>query len=61
VTVDVDGKQIINWSGDFKRLSHPSDRKKPLPKAMVVGCWDSAFTITKVALTPLGPPGEKLR
>jgi hypothetical protein len=61
VTVEVDGKQIINWSGDFKRLSQPPDRKKPLPKAMVVGSWDSAFTITKVALTPLGQPGEKLR
>jgi len=61
VTVDVDGKQIINWSGDFKRLSHIPDRKKPLPRGMVVGCWDSAFTIIKVALIPLGQAGEKLR
>ena len=61
VSVDVDGKQIINWSGDFKRLAHIPDRKKPLPGGMVVGCWDSAYAITKVALTPYGQQGEKLR
>jgi len=53
VTVTLDGKTMIDWSGDFKRLSMPPDWAVPHPKRLFLGSRLCSFRITKLEVMPL--------
>jgi hypothetical protein len=57
----VNGKSIVDWSGDASTLSFaPRDE---LPEKSVIGlaAWESGFAISKFALTPVTGVGKTIR
>lgn len=61
VRVMLDGKMIINWTGDLKRLSVVGFNTVPNDRALFVSAWASKVTVTKLLLTPLSGQGKALR
>jgi hypothetical protein len=53
VRVSVDGQEIINWAGDFKRLSMHQSWAAPKRNRPFVGAYESAIVIHKLVLTSL--------
>jgi len=52
VKVSVDGRVIIDWKGDARRLSM-NQRNRPMPRpGLSIGAWDSRFLIHAATLTP---------
>lgn len=52
IRVVVDGKAVIDWKGDRKRLSVWEGWTMPDAKAPFLACWGSDIRITKLVLTP---------
>ncbi len=53
VRVAVDGRTIIDWSGDARRLSM-NKRNRPMPRpGLSVGAWDSRFLIHAATLVEI--------
>lgn len=61
VGVRVNGEPVLDWKGDFGRLSVRPDYRINNPGALFVGSWMSTFRITRMTLFPYGPPGRRLR
>jgi hypothetical protein len=61
VRVTVDGREAIQWTGDFGRLSMNRTFDGPNPGALVIGAWESEFTIRRLTLTSFSGQGRKLR
>lgn len=61
VTVAVNGERILDWRGDFKRLSVRPDYRINNSGALFVGAYNSRYRITRLALYPVGPLGRTLR
>jgi hypothetical protein len=62
VKVDIDGKGVLSWSGNYSRLSRspvwqPRDPKAPL----LVGAFGSRYHFSKILLTPVSGQGKPLR
>lgn len=58
VTVRVDGKTIIDWHGDFSRLSMDEKYAVHDAKQLAVGAFNSTFHISKMVLRPLGKESQ---
>jgi len=52
VTVTVDERTIIDWSGSAAALAFPPGWSVTNPKALFLGSWDSVFRIDELTLTP---------
>jgi len=61
VAVTVRGDRILDWKGEFTRLSVRPDYRINNPGALFVGAYNSRFRITRISLYPVGPPGRRLR
>lgn len=61
VGVSVNRRRVLEWTGEFSRLSVRPDYRINNPGALFVGAWMSKFRITRLALYPLGAPGRTLR
>lgn len=61
VSVRVNGKEILDWSGDFGRLAVRGDYRINYPGALFIGSWMSTFRITKLTLLPRSAGGRRLR
>lgn len=61
VVVRVNGEEVLDWQGDFKRLSVRGDYKINNSGVLFIGAWMSRFRITRVTLLPLGTGGLRLR
>jgi hypothetical protein len=60
IVVNVDGTKIVDWRGDFKRLSLFKEWKVPLGNALFVGTF-TQYTISTLELTNLTKGGSYLR
>ena len=61
VAVGVDGRRILDWKGDFNRLSVRPDYRINNPGTLFIGAWMSRFRISRMWLYPLSPGGRRLR
>lgn len=61
IRVSVNGEEILDWKGDFSRLSVRGDYRVNNSGVLFIGAWLSRFRITKMTLTPLSPGGRRLR
>jgi WD40 repeat protein len=61
VKVAVDGKTIIDWKGNYERLTNPGLAKIPDPRAMSIGCYDVIYRFSRLTLTPVSGSGKVLR
>lgn len=61
VTVTVEGRAVVDWSGDFKRLSSAASWAPSNPRAMHLGTFDSEYVFTSISVTPVSGPGRTLR
>jgi serine/threonine protein kinase len=61
VTVIAEGKTIIDWKGNFNRLSLPDGWKVRSPNALFLGAWGSRYHVSKIWLVPVSGQGTVLR
>lgn len=61
IEVTTDGKTIIEWKGDSKRLSFHTDLEVPNKTVLALGTWHTSFAISKLTLTPVTGEGKKLK
>ena len=61
VTVAVNGERVLDWKGDFKRLSVRPDYRINNAGVLFVGAYNSRYRITRVSLYPVGLLGRTLR
>lgn len=61
VTVTVDGKKIIDYKGEYSRLSMDSLFQVPNPQALFLAGWASQSVVTKLTLTKVSGQGKILR
>jgi hypothetical protein len=61
VTVLADGKPIIDWRGNFNRLSLPDGWKVRSPNALFLAAWGSRYHFSRISLVPVTGTGRRLR
>jgi hypothetical protein len=61
VRVVVDGKVVIDWKGDFGRLTAHDQARLPDPRALGIGSYNCEVRYTRVALIPVKGEGRRLR
>lgn len=54
VTVSVDGKPLLDWKADYSRVSIRNVWAVRDKKAIFIGCYNTAYRITKMTLQPAG-------
>ncbi|HLF91871.1 MAG TPA: hypothetical protein VJB14_00270 [Planctomycetota bacterium] len=53
ITVSVDGKKIIDWTGSPAKLSAYRGWAVPEPRALFVGSYESGFRVQNLVLSPV--------
>ncbi len=61
VTVTCDGRELIHWEGDSKRLSLSDYWKTPHDNVLFLGAYDCRYRFHRVTLTPLSGQGKAMR
>lgn len=61
VAVTCDGRELLHWHGDAKRLSLSDYWKTPNEAALFLGAYDCRYRFSRLTLTPLSGEGRKLR
>ncbi len=61
ILATADGKTIIDWKGDVKRVSSSEHYKVPNPKALFLGAWKTGYRFTQVLLTGVSGSGRMAR
>jgi hypothetical protein len=62
VSVQIDGKAVLTWQGNYSRLGPSPVWKARDPKApLLVGAFGSRCQFSKILLTPVSGQGKKLR
>jgi len=61
VTVSVEGRTVIEWKADYRKITPRRPGLVPNPSALFIGDYDTAFRITELWLTPISGSGQKLR
>jgi hypothetical protein len=61
VTLTMDGKVILNWQGNYNRLSQSPVYKAKDSRMMLVGAYESKYHITRMTLVPITGQGKRLR
>lgn len=61
VSVAVDGRGLIDWSGPASRLSLGDYWNTPNTEALFLGAYDCSYRFHRVGLTPLSGDGRRLR
>ena len=61
VSVIAGGKTIIDWRGNFNRLSLPDGWKVKNANALFLAAWGSRYHFSKILLIPVSGQGKKLR
>lgn len=59
LTVSVEGKTLINWRADYKRVKPVNAAENP--SALYLGDWESSFAFTQLQVIPVSGQGKKLR
>jgi hypothetical protein len=60
ITAAVGGKLIVDWEGDFKRLSLNPDLLLPRGDTLFLGTYACSYSVSKLSLTPISGTGRFL-
>jgi hypothetical protein len=58
IAVIVNGRTIVDYRDDFRRLICGQDWEGTIPQVFVLGSWQSSYHFTAVELTPLSGEGK---
>ena len=58
IVVSGDGRPLIRWKGDFKRLNPTTPT--PNQTSLYLGTWETGYDITQALLFPVSGQGRKL-
>lgn len=61
VAMVVDGKKILDWKGDLKRLTAAQNWEVPSKISLFIGSWTTRFLIHRMLLVPVSGTGRALR
>ena len=61
ITVLVDRKQVMDWTGDFSRLGVRGDYVVPEKRALFIGAYNCRFRISRMTLRAVSGVGKPLR
>jgi len=61
VSMTVDGRRILDWRGDPRRLSLSPAFSVPDDRVLFLMTGSTSFEISRLALLPVSGPGQKLR
>ncbi len=61
VTVRVDGRVIIDWTGDPQQLGLGEYWETPHKETLFLGAYDCRYRVSRVTLTPVSGTGKPLR
>ncbi len=61
VTVRVDGRVVIDWTGEPKQLSLGEYWETPHKETLFLGAYDCRYRVSRVTLTPVSGAGKPLR
>jgi len=61
ITVTVDGKAVIDWNADYRRLSLYKDWKVPRTDTLFIGTWTGTVSYHSLELRPVSARGKPLR
>lgn len=60
ITMSVDGRTIVDWSGTADHLSLSEYWKTPGDSALFLGCYDCRYRFHRITLEPITGTGKKL-
>lgn len=60
ITMAVDGRTIVDWSGTADHLSLSEYWKTPSDSALFLGCYDCRYRFHRITLEPITGTGKKL-
>jgi hypothetical protein len=58
ITIIVNNRTIVNYTGDFRRLQCGDGWEAPLQGAFIIGTWKSSYHFSAIELTPVSGPGK---
>lgn len=61
ITARVDGRTVIDWTGDPKQLSLGEYWETPHKETLFLGAYDCRYRVSRVTLTPVSGAGKPLR
>lgn len=61
VTVQCDGRKIIDWAGKPEQLSLGEYWNTPHPIALFLGAYDCRYRFSRVSIAPISGEGKRLR
>jgi hypothetical protein len=61
VTARVDGRVVIDWTGDPKQLGLGEYWETPHKETLFLGAYDCRYRVSRVTLTPVSGTGKPLR
>lgn len=61
VVVTVDGRTLVQFGGPYSRLSPSPVWRTRIPRALLLGTYESRVVFTRASLYPLSGQGKKLR
>lgn len=59
IRATVDGRIVVDWVGDPRRLSCPGEWARGNPRALFLGCRDGDVEVSSLRLTCFSPEGGK--
>ena len=61
VSVTIDGKRVIKWTGKWSRMSPCPTWRGRRDNVLILGGWNNVVAFTKVRLILISAPGKQLR
>ncbi len=61
ITVRVDGRVVIDWTGDPQKLGLGEYWETPHKETLFLGAYDCRYRVSRVTLTPVSGTGKPLR
>lgn len=61
IVATVDGRKVVDWKGDYRKLGFDRGWSTPQTNAMILGSWSTEFNISKAVLTPITGQGKRLK
>lgn len=58
ITILVNNRQIVHYTGDFQRLRAGDNWDAPLQGAFIIGTWKSSYHFYAIEVTPVSGPGK---
>ncbi|MBI3855794.1 MAG: protein kinase [Planctomycetes bacterium] len=61
VALSIDGQPLFDWKGEPGRVTIHDGWKVPLSEGLMLGCYETQFSVQQMSLVPVTGAGRKLR